>query len=99
MSICPNHNWDFYYYSTDAGPVVVGFHTDSDKIDQSKYPFCARILITIKNPNHNGGPTQEEAKVLGEMEDQLVEELDAANVSCRLLGRLTHSGVRELVFQ
>ena len=99
MSVCPNHNWDSYSYSTDNGPVIVGFHTESNKIDQSQYPLCARAIITIKAPNHNGGPAQDEAQVLWDMEDRLVEALDAASVSCLLLGRLTHSGCRELVFQ
>ena len=99
MSVCPNQNWDSYSYSTDNGPVIVGFHTESNKIDQSQYPLCARVIITIKAPNHNGGPAQDEAQVLWDMEDRLVEALDAASVPCLLLGRLTHSGSRELVFQ
>jgi hypothetical protein len=33
------------------------------------------------------------------MEDRLVELLDASNVPCLLLGRLTHGGTRELAFQ
>lgn len=99
MSVCPNHNWNSYSYTTDNGPVIVGFHTESNQIDQSKYPYCARVIITIKAPNHNGGPANEEAQVLWDMEDRLVEALDAANVPCLLLGRLTHSGNRELVFQ
>jgi hypothetical protein len=99
MSVCPEHNWDTYSYSTDKGPVFVGFHTDSNKINQARYPYCARVLITIKAPNHNGGPAQNEAQVLWNMEDRLVESLDAADVPCLLLGRLTHSGTRELVFQ
>ncbi|MDZ4401968.1 DUF695 domain-containing protein [Prosthecobacter sp.] len=99
MSVCPNHDWDSYSYSTDSGPVIVGFHTEANKIDQSKYPYCARVIITIKAPNHNGGPAQDEAQILWDMEDRLVEALDAASVPCLLLGRLTHSGRRELVFQ
>jgi hypothetical protein len=99
MSVCPENNWESYSYSTDSGSVIVSFHADSNQIDQSKYPYCARVIITIKAPNHNGGPAQDEAQVLWDMEDRLVEALDAANVSCLLLGRLTHSGSRELVFQ
>ncbi len=99
MSVCPDHNWKSYYYSTESGPVIVGFHTDSNKIEQSKYPLCARVLITLKAPNPHGGPSNEEAQVLWAMEDRLVELLNAANVPCLLLGRLTHSGTRELVFQ
>ncbi|WP_050030806.1 DUF695 domain-containing protein [Verrucomicrobium sp. BvORR034] len=99
MSVCPNHNWESYSYTTDSGPVIASFHAEANKIDQSTYPFCARVIITIKSPNHNGGPAREEAQVLWDMEDCLVEALDAASVPCLLLGRLTHSGCRELVFQ
>ncbi|MBN8420508.1 MAG: DUF695 domain-containing protein [Verrucomicrobia bacterium] len=99
MNVCPEHDWESYSYSTDNGPVVVGFHTGSNKVEQSQYPLCARVLITIKAPNHNGGPSGDETQVLWDMEDRLVERLNAGNVSCQLLGRLTHSGTRELVFQ
>tara|TARA_R110002049_G_scaffold198844_1_gene368890 strand:- start:125 stop:859 length:735 start_codon:yes stop_codon:yes gene_type:complete len=99
MSVCPDHNWDTYSYNTDDGPVIVGFHTQSNRIDQSQYPFCARVIIPIKSPNQNGFPEQDEAQVLWNMEDQLVEDLDVEAVPCLLLGRLTHGGVRELVFQ
>jgi hypothetical protein len=99
MSVCPNQNWETYSYRSDNGPVIVGFHAGANTIDQSQYPFCARVLITIKAPNHNGGPSQEEAQALWDMEDRLVELLDAAKAPCLLLGRLTHSGTRELVFQ
>ncbi len=99
MNVCPHDNWESYSYSTDNGPVIVGFHTESNKVEQSKYPLCARVLITIKAPNHNGGPSNDEAQILWDMEDRLVELLNAKNVPCLLLGRLTHSGTRELVFQ
>lgn len=99
MNVCPEHDWESYYYNTDSGPVVVGFHTESNKVEQGQYPFCARVLITIKAPNPNGGPSNEEAQVLWGMEDRLVELLNARNVPCLLLGRLTHNGIRELVFQ
>lgn len=99
MSVCPSSNWDAYSYNTDDGLVVVGFHTESTKIDQSKYPYCARVQIPIKAPNENGGPSREEAQVLWDMEDRLVEALDAAGTPCLMLGRLTHSGLRELIFQ
>lgn len=99
MSVCPNHDWESYSYSTDNGPVVASFHTGANQIDQGRYPLCARVQITIKEPNAHGGPMQEEAQVLWDMEDRLVEALDARQVPCVLLGRLTHGGTRELVFQ
>ncbi|CAN5682287.1 hypothetical protein BH09VER1_BH09VER1_03130 [soil metagenome] len=99
MSVSPKSNWESYSYQTDNGPVVVSFHTDSDKIDRGQFPLCARVQISIKAPNHNGGPHQSEAETLWAMEDRLVEALDARQVSCHMLGRLTYNGMRELVFQ
>jgi len=99
MKVVPEKNWEAYDYSTDAGPIFVGFHTDSNKIDQQAFPHCARVIITIKQPNHNGGPNREEAEVLWAMEDRLVELLEAESAPCLMLGRLTHGGKRELVFQ
>lgn len=99
MSVCPQHHWESYSYNTDNGPVIVGFHTEANKIPQERYPFCARVQITIKDPNHNGGPEQHEAEVLWDMEDRLVALLDETEVPCVMLGRLTHGGTRELVFQ
>lgn len=99
MSICPKHSWESYSYRTEQGLVVATFHAEATKIDQSQFPLCARVQITIKDPNANGGPSREEAEVLWDMEDRLVEALDAANAPCLLLGRLTHGGLRELVFQ
>lgn len=99
MKVVPENNWESYSYRSNGELVVVGFHVDANKIDQSGFPFCARVVIPIKQPNHNGGPAQSEAEVLWSMEDRLVEELQAHNVVCLLLGRLTHGGLRELVFQ
>jgi hypothetical protein len=99
MSVSPEHNWEAYSYQTDNGPVVVGFHADSDKINRESYPYCARVLVSIKAPDRNGGPSQDEAKTLWDMEDRLVAALDTGGVPCKMLGRLTHGGIRELVFQ
>ncbi len=99
MSVLPENGWESYSYQSDEGPVIVGFHTEATAIDRAKYPHCARVQITIKAPNHNGGPSREEAEILWAMEDRLIEALDARHVACVMLGRLTHNGIRELVFQ
>lgn len=101
MIVCPEKEpWDYYpcYNDTD-GQVVVGFCVGADEIDQELLPFCARIIITIKAPNVNGGPSNDEAEVLWKMEDDVVAALQKENVNCRLLGRLTFNGCRELIFQ
>ena len=97
--ICPEENWESYHYYTDTGLVVIGFHTEINNIEQEKFPYCARVIIPIKHSLENGGPTSEYAEELWRLEDELVEFLGKHNSNCLLLGRLTHSGVRELVFQ
>jgi hypothetical protein len=99
MKVVPEENWEFYSYQTDNGPVVVGFNAGASKIDQAALPFCARIIIPIKEPDQHGGPNEKEAKFLWALEDSLTEQLSAHSVPCQLLGRLTYEGVRELVFQ
>ena len=99
MKVSPATNWETYSYHNDAGLVVVAFHADSNQIPQAEYPHCARVIISITAPNQNGGPARPEAEVLWAMEDALVAALEERSVKCLLLGRLTHSGRRELVFQ
>jgi hypothetical protein len=60
---------------------------------------CLRVQIPIKKPQENGAPQEKEAERLWQMEDQLNEVLAKAKVICRFVARLTHGGVRELVFQ
>ena len=99
MKVVPEKNWEVYSYQTDKGMVVVGFHADADKIEKASYPYCARIIIPIKQPENHGGPSREEANVLWALEDNLTELLSSHSVPCQMLGRLTHEGSRELVFQ
>ncbi|MBK8093493.1 MAG: DUF695 domain-containing protein [Verrucomicrobiaceae bacterium] len=99
MSVVPEQNWESYLYRTDNGPVISTFYTEADKIEQSRFPHCARIIIPIQKPNENGGPANEEADVLWAMEDDLAALLTENEADCLMVGRLTHSGKRELVFQ
>lgn len=98
-TVCPERGWENFRYMTDNGPVISTFYTEADTLDEDAFPNCARIIIPIKEPSSNGMPGNEEAKVLWALEDELVEILDSNSVKCRLVGRLTHSNTRELVFQ
>jgi len=99
MKVCPEKNWESYAYSTGSGVAFAGFHTDSDKIPQTEFPLCGRVIIKIKRPTSNGGPARDEAETLWALEDSLVAALEEGSVECLLLGRLTYKGDRELVFQ
>ncbi len=62
MSVSSDEGWEVHAYGTDDGPVFVIFQSDLDDVDQSAYPFCARVLFPIVDPQGGGGPTQEEGR-------------------------------------
>jgi regulator of RNase E activity RraB len=98
MSVSSNEGWEVHAYETEGGPVFVIFQSDLEDVDQDAFGFCARVLIPIVDPQDSGGPTQEEAERLNALEDQLIAGLDAAGTDCLHVGRVTHAGVREVVF-
>lgn len=92
--------WDQYLTFASDKPLFISFDVGATEEDLSRQlPLCARIIVPIRTPNHNGGPTGAESEQLYAMEDQLCEVLTQANVTCRLVGRMTHDGTREMVFQ
>lgn len=92
--------WDQYLTFASDKPLFISYDVDATEQDLSfQFPYCARVVVPVKKPNQNGGPTDQESERLYGMEDQLCEVLGQANVVCRLVGRLTHDGSREIVFQ
>lgn len=92
-------NWDVYSFQTDTGPVFVSFYAGAQDLPRERLGLCARVILPIRAPNPNGGPTGEEGEKLWDYEDRLTEALTEDRVPCVLVGRLTHDSQRELVFQ
>ncbi len=92
--------WETYVRDSENGPFFISFDAEAEREDLTKpLPFCARVLIPIHEPNQNGGPVSPESEQLWDMEDGLCAALAEHRVDCRLVGRVTHNGIRELVFQ
>jgi regulator of RNase E activity RraB len=93
-------HWDAYPISTDDGPMFVLFDVEATQQDlTAALPFCARVIVPIKEPNEQGGPIGDERQRLDDMEDDLCTALALDKVDCRMVGRLTFQGIREIVFQ
>src|SRR5262249_49150058 len=93
-------SWDTYVSQSDDRPLFISFDVEAAENDLTEtLTKCARIIIPIHKPNRNGGPTSPESERLYDLEDELCAKLVEHNVACRLVGRLTCGGVRELVFQ
>lgn len=92
--------WGSYVRASDDGPLFVSF---DDGLTQGELPedlrYCARVILPIAAPNENGGPGSPESETLWGLEDELCELLGKSRVRCRLIGRLTYGGIREIVFQ
>jgi regulator of RNase E activity RraB len=92
--------WGTYLVNTEEGPWFISFDDEAAREDlTSTLRHCARVIIPIREPNAAGGPDNPEAERLWAMEDALCDALGAGGVVCRLVGRLTHAGQRELVYQ
>jgi regulator of RNase E activity RraB len=93
--------WETYHSQSESGPpLFVSFDVQAAREDLTRtLRHCARVIVPIRNPNKNGGPVQPESDRLYAMEDELCAALADDGVRCRLVGRLTCDGVREIVFQ
>ncbi len=95
-----HEGWEGYLAETDEGPMVVSFDLEAASEDlTSTLKTCVRVQLPVQKPNELGAPVSPEAELLWKLEDDLCAELVAKQVPCRLVGRLTHGGQRELVFQ
>lgn len=99
LPIVIEDNWEVYSYSTDDGPVLATFYAGADSIDRDQFPFCARVILPIRHPDDMGCPGEDESTRLYALEDELVAQLKRQSARCLQVARLTHDGLRELVFQ
>ncbi len=92
--------WNAYPAERDGVSMFISFdEAVTRKEPPNDLQLCARIWIRIHSPNNTGGPDSPERELLWEMEDELLALLKKHKVRCRLVGRLTYGGLREIVFQ
>lgn len=98
-SVVSNH-WNVYQRLHKDMRMMVSFDEDVARGEQSaELSLCARIMIPTAVKNAAGEFDRLSFDVLNGLEDHLVESLQQDNIHCRLVGRLTYGGLRELVFQ
>jgi hypothetical protein len=101
MSTVVHTPWDSYVAEGDDGPMAVSFDLEAAQDDLTgTLQTCLAVQIPIHKPHkRTGAPDEKEAARLWQLEDQLCEALAKNDVSARFVARLTHGGLRELVFQ
>lgn len=92
--------WNAYPAERDGVTMFVSFDEATAREEPpNDLQLCARVMIPVHAPNDAGGPVPPESEALWAMEDELVSLLQEHGVHCRLVGRLTYGGLREIVFQ
>lgn len=91
------NRWAVATGAIDSHPAIVSYNADAEKLcGHPDYKHQVGIAVPLNSPDKNGFPSKEEGVELGEIEDQIVSELQAGNESL-LVGRLTTDGMREFV--
>lgn len=93
--------WDSYFTERHDVPMTISFDDGvTDGEPPADLELCARIIIPISETKPNSSwPIDSENELLYTMEDEITDQLLKAEVSCRLVARMTYDGLRELVFQ
>jgi uncharacterized protein (TIGR01619 family) len=93
-----SQDWDFYLTNVDnkLGSIAVdlGLHSIAPVKDQTNVVW---VSIKMNNPRQDGLSSDEEFKLLGEIEDNLVVAINSKHNST-FVGRLTSNGHRDLYF-
>lgn len=103
MTVAPqivSDEWNTYPGERDGVTMFISFDEAAARAEPpNDLQLCARVIIPVHAPNDSGGTAPLESEALWAMEDELVSLLQKHRVHCRLVGRLTYGGLREIVFQ
>ena len=95
--------WEMFHFTRPNGKVtVVSFDLEVAQGSRPEgFDTCFRVVLHLlpENVQPGGLPVEGMTVQLEEIERDLVKSLETATVKARMVGRLTHDGKREMVFQ
>lgn len=91
-------DWDIYTCSIEDNPAIIGLDLDLRRFAPLKdKPHAIFITVYLNHPRADGFPQGDEFATLGEIEDSLVEQLEA-KLNAYFVGRTISNGVRDFYF-
>lgn len=91
-------DWDIYTCSIEDNPAIIGLDLDLRRFAPLKdKPHAIFIAVYLNDPREDGFPQGDEFATLGEIEDSLVEQLEA-KLNAYFVGRTISNGVRDFYF-
>ena len=95
--------WEMYHYRRENGMLcVVSFDlglAQSEPIAELNQSYRIVLHLLPENTQAGGLPVEGMVVQLEDIERDLVKSLETAKVNCRMVGRQTYEGKREMVFQ
>ncbi len=90
-------NWEFYFTNIDDKPASIALNLAlKDILPIKKLPILSWISVKLNNPTENGLTTDEEAEILGNLEDEMLKLISGeSNI---FMGRITNNGSRDFFF-
>lgn len=90
-------NWTFYLTNMDDKPASIALNLALNEVlPIKKFPNLSWITIKLENPSQNGLTTNEEAEILGNLEDEILKLIpEKSNI---FVGRITSNGFRDFYF-
>ncbi|OWA33498.1 hypothetical protein B9G55_22850 [Saccharibacillus sp. O16] len=89
-------HWDIYFTTIEDQFASVVLDMDVWKeIDQNKFTFPIALRIEVKNPSESGVPVDQEAELINELEDRIINDIDGIGYN---VGRVTTNGTRDVFF-
>jgi hypothetical protein len=96
--IFPMENYSIFKLTIDNSPAFATINTGyNDYPNKIIYPWYAEIIIDINNKNDNGHPTNEEAEILNQLEEQITGFLKQTQ-TVHPIGRVTRNGERDIFY-
>jgi regulator of RNase E activity RraB len=92
-----SEHWEVYFSENEGQAMSILVDMDiTEEIEVEAYPVAMIVRLAYKNQEVNGFPTSEEAQIMDQLEDQLIEQMEKH--SAITPGRITSNGTREYVY-
>ncbi len=96
--IFPTERFSIFKLTIEGGLALATINTGYDNYqNKSCYPWYTAVTMHIHDKNENGHPTNEEAEILNNLEEKIVEFLKRTQI-VHAVGRVTRNGERDIFY-
>lgn len=91
-------DWDIYTCNIEDHPAIIGLDLDLRRFAPlNNKPWSLHVSVYLNDPRPDGFPKGKEFEILGQIEDTLVQHMEAS-LQAHFTGRTISAGVRDFYF-